>query len=229
MVRIKICGLKDKVCALAAAEAGADFVGMIFAPSKRQIDPARAREIVDVVKGCATTPLVVGVFVNEEASEVNRIADFCGLDWIQLSGDESWEYCCEIERPIVKAIRVGGHKDSQEIISELEVWTDKLGERRHLFLLDSEVKDKYGGTGIAFDWKLASAVAEKFPLVMAGGLSPENVAEAIEMVSPWGVDVSSGVEVEGAKDVGRIKAFIAAARSIERVPSPVKREGRGVK
>ena len=215
MTKAKVCGIKCKKHALAAAEAGADFVGLVFAPSKRQIDPAQAREIVDVIKGCATIPLVVGVFVNTKASEVNKIADFCSLDWVQLSGDESWEYCREIERPVIKAVRIGEHKGSQEIISELEAWTSQLGERRHLFLLDSEVKDKYGGTGIAFDWKLARAVAKRFPLIVAGGLTPENVAEAIRTVSPWGVDVSSGVEVEGAKDVAKIKAFIAAVRSIE--------------
>ena len=226
MVRIKICGIKCKKHALAAAEAGADFVGLVFAPSKRQIDSDRAREIVEIVKDCVPTPQTVGVFVNTNASEVNEIAGFCGLDWVQLSGDESWEYCRDIDRPLIKAIHVGGHKDSEEILSELEAWTSKLGERRHLFLLDSEVKDKYGGTGIAFDWRLACVVARRFPLIIAGGLNPENIAEAIKTVSPWGVDVSSGVEVEGAKDVDRIKAFIAAVRSIERVPSPVKEGGR---
>ena len=220
MTKVKICGIKCKKHALAAAEAGADFVGLVFAPSKRQIDTAQAREIVDVVKGCITTPLLVGVFVNTKASEVNEIADFCGLDWVQLSGDESWEYCREINRPIIKAVRVGEHKGSREIISELEAGIGQLGEKRYLLLLDSEVKDKYGGTGMAFDWRLAHAVAERFPVIVAGGLTPENVAEAIKTVSPWGVDVSSGVEVEGTKDVAKIKAFIAAVRSIEETLNP---------
>ena len=224
MTKVKICGIKCKRHALAAAEAGADFVGLVFAQSHRQVDPAQAREIVDVVKGCVATPLVVGVFVNTEASEVNEIADFCDLDYIQLSGDESWEYCCEIERPIIKAIRAVGHKDSEKILSEIEFWTRKLVERRHLFLLDSDVKDKYGGTGISFNWRLARDAANQFRVIIAGGLSPENVAEAIRAVSPWGVDVSSGVEVEGFKDVAKIKAFITAVRSIDEFPPLLKKE-----
>ena len=227
MTKVKICGIKDKACALAAAGAGADFVGLIFAQSRRQITPAQAKEIVDAVRERANTPLVVGVFVNENASEVNKIADFCGLDWVQLSGDESWEYCREIERPIIRAIRVGQRRNSEEILHELELWTDRLSEKAHLFLLDSEVKDRYGGTGIAFDWKLACPLAKRFPLIIAGGLTPDNVAEAIRVVSPWGVDVSSGVEIDGVKDIAKIRAFITVVRIIDQIPSPLMGEGKG--
>ena len=247
MTKVKICGIQDKACALAAAEAGADFVGLVFAQSRRQVSPTQAKEIVDVVRGYAATPLVVGVFVNEKASEVNKIADFCGLDWVQLSGDESREYCRGVERPVIKAIRVEGHKNSGGILHELEVWTDELYQQLRvkmqisrlqlknqdscilpfdfLFLLDSEVKDRYGGTGVVFDWRLACPLAKRFPLIVAGGLTPENVAEAIRIVSPWGVDVSSGVEVDGVKDIAKIKAFITVVRSIDQIPSPFMGEG----
>lgn len=216
------------MCALATAKAGADLIGLVFAPSKRQVTAAQAKEIVDAVRGCTNTPLVVGVFVNEKASEVNKIAEFCGLDWVQLSGDESWEYCHEIERPVIKAIRIGQHQNSAKILHELEFWTEQLSEKAHLFLLDSEAKDMYGGTGTTFDWRLVSTLTKKSPLIVAGGLSPDNVAEAIRVASPWGVDVSSGVEIDGVKDIAKIEAFITVVRSIDGIMSPLMGEGKGV-
>src|SRR4030042_1711420 len=106
MTRIKICGIRDKTHALAAVQAGADFIGLVFAPSQRQLRPAQAREIISSVKKSSDATKVVGVFVNAPSSQVNELADFCALDWVQLSGDESWEYCRKIVRPVIKAIRI---------------------------------------------------------------------------------------------------------------------------
>lgn len=210
MTRVKICGIKEEAHALAVVEAGGDFMGLVFAPSQRQVTPAQARNIVSVVEEHNKTA-VVGVFVNMPAAEVNRIADFCNLDWVQLSGDEPWEYCRQITRPIIKAVRIdSGHPE--EIGANLAGGARVLSRQRHIYLLDSRVKDKYGGTGITFDWSLARPAAEQFPVIIAGGLTPENVAQAIKIVVPWGVDVSSGVEVDGVKDTAKIRAFIEAVR-----------------
>ena len=214
MTQVKICGIRDEGPALAAAEAGADFIGLVFAPSPRQVKPNDARRIVHAISksGCAVK--TVGVFVNTPASQVNAIADLCHLDWVQLSGDETWQYCLEVSRPVIKAVRPGG-RSSDDVCAELALGAKALSTRMFLALLDSEVEGKYGGTGIAFDWGLAKVVATRFPVMIAGGLTPENVAELIQMVAPWGVDVSSGVELEGVKDVARIRAFIEAARSAD--------------
>jgi len=214
MTHVKICGIKDKVHALAAAEAGADFIGLVFAPSRRQVTPDEACEIVDATKkhGCAVK--IVGVFVNTPASEANTIAGLCHLDWIQLSGDEPWEYCLEVNRPVIKAIGLG-RQSSEDVCAELALGASMLSTQTPIVLLDSEVKGKYGGTGITFDWSLAQLVAMRFPVIMAGGLTPENVAEAIQIVEPWGVDVSSGVEVEGVKDAAKIRAFVEAVRKTD--------------
>ena len=214
MTRVKICGIRDENNALTAVEAGADFIGLVFAPSKRQITPTQAYEIVSAVKKSSDATKVVGVFVNAPASQVNEIADFCALDCVQLSGDESWEYCCEIVEPIIKAIRIG-QQSPEELCAELSAGGELLPAQRFITLLDSQVEGKYGGTGESFNWKLAQQVAEKFPVIIAGGLDPKNVARLIETVKPWGVDVSSGVESNGLKDASKIRAFVKAVRSTQ--------------
>jgi phosphoribosylanthranilate isomerase len=214
MTRVKICGIRDKNNALAAVEAGADFIGLVFAPSKRQVDPTQACEIVSAVKKSSDATKVVGVFVNAPASQVNEIADFCALDCVQLSGDESWEYCREIVEPIIKAIRIG-QQSPEELCAELSTGGELLPAQRFITLLDSQVEGKYGGTGESFNWNLAQQVAERFPVIIAGGLDPKNVARLIETVRPWGVDVSSGVESNGLKDASKIRAFVKAVRSTQ--------------
>ena len=212
MTWVKICGIRDKAHALAAIEAGSNFIGLVFAPSQRQVTPAQAGEIVSAVKKCSEATVVVGVFVNMPASEVNRTAHSCNLDWVQLSGDESWEYCRQITKPLIKAIRIKPGQRPEQICKDLATGVRVLSSQRCVYLLDSQVKGKYGGTGMTFDWSLARQAAEQFPVIIAGGLTPENVAQAIEMVVPWGVDVASGVETGGVKDIAKIRAFIEAVR-----------------
>ncbi len=214
MTRVKICGIKDKTHALAAVEAGADFIGLVFAPSQRQVSPAQACEIASAVRKSSDATKVVGVFVNTPSSQVNELVDFCVLDWVQLSGDESWEYCCEVARPVIKAIRVD-QQSPEELYAELSDGDKLLPPQRFVALLDSQVEGKYGGTGESFNWDLAQEVAKRFPVIIAGGLDPENVSRLIERVSPWGVDVSSGVETGGVKDTVKIKAFIEAVRKVD--------------
>lgn len=212
MTRVKICGIRQKAHALAAIEAGGDFIGLVFAPSQRQVTLAQAQDIVGAVKKYSEAIAVVGVFVNMPAYEVNRIANSCNLDWVQLSGDEPWEYCHQITKPLIKAVRIKGGQHPEEICADLSAGARVLASQRYIYLLDSQVKGKYGGTGITFDWSLARQAAEHFPVIIAGGLTPENVAQAIKIVAPWGVDVSSGVEVDGVKDIVKIRAFIETVR-----------------
>lgn len=209
MTRVKICGLKDKTHAAAAAEAGAEFIGMVFAPSPRQVTLPQAYDIAGTVKKSWSKVQVVGVFVDTPSSVINQIANAC-LDWVQLSGNESWEQCRQIEKPLIKAVRAG--HGAKKLNTIMATGDRMLGDHEHLFLLDSDVKGKYGGTGVTFDWSQARPLAEAFPVIIAGGLTPENVAQAIKIAMPWGVDVSSGVETNGVKDIARIQAFIAAVR-----------------
>ena len=215
MTRVKICGITEKSQALAAIEAGSDFIGLVFAPSRRQVSLVQAQEIVGIIKECSNVTEVVGVFVNIPAPLVNSTAAACNLDRVQLSGDESWAYCCEINRPLIKAVRVGWGQDLEEICDTLAIGDEVLSDRGHIFLLDSLVEGSYGGTGITSDWDMFREVARRFPVIIAGGLTPETVARAIEMVLPWGVDVSSGVESNGIKDKTRIKAFVDAVRGTD--------------
>ena len=216
MTKVKICGFCEVEHALAAAEAGVDFVGIVFASSRRQITPERAKEIVLAIKGLERCPFTVGVFVNTPAQEVNGTANYCGLDLVQLSGDESWEYCLAIERPIIKAVHTPNHRSSDEVLADLELGRKVLGARGFTCLLDSGGGGAYGGTGQAFDWRVAGEVSHRFPVIVAGGLTPENVEQAIRVTTPWGVDVSSGVETRGRKDTLKIRAFVEAVREWER-------------
>ncbi len=211
MTRVKICGITETPHALAAAQAGADFIGMVFAPSKRQVCIEKARNIATTVKRLKARPQVVGVFVNMPPSEVNYVAEYCGLDWVQLSGNEPWEYLKDIEKQVIKAIRVRNQQDSEDIIAEIITGRQLLGQS-FICLLDCHVEGSYGGTGQTFDWQLARQISPRFPVIIAGGLSPQNVAEAIHLVKPWGVDVSSGVETKGVKDVSKIEKFIQKVR-----------------
>jgi len=215
MTRVKICGIREEAHALAVIEAGGDFIGLVLAPSPRQVTPDRARDIVSAIRQCSKNTEVVGVFVNMPAPVVNRIAGTCNLDWVQLSGDESLEYCRQITSPLIKAVRISPGQHFQEICANLTAGAAVLSARRYVYLLDSQVKGKYGGTGMTFDWSLARQAAAQFPVIIAGGLTPENVARAIEMVTPWGVDVSSGVEVDGVKDIAKIRTFIEAVRKVD--------------
>jgi phosphoribosylanthranilate isomerase len=214
MTRIKICGIRDKTHALAAVQAGADFIGLVFAPSQRQVSPALAREIASAVKKSNDATKVVGVFVNAPSPQVNELADFCALDWVQLSGDESWEYCRKVVRPVIKAIRID-RQSPEELNADLSSGSRLLPTQGFITLLDSRVECKYGGTGENFNWNLAQKVAQGFPVIIAGGLDSKNVARLIKRVAPWGVDVSSGVETGGVKDTSKIEAFIGAVRKAD--------------
>jgi phosphoribosylanthranilate isomerase len=216
MTRVKICGLSRTEDVLAAAEAGADLLGFIFAPSRRQITPEAASEIIAAVRNSGQHPETVGVFVNEKPDAVNDIAARLRLDRVQLSGDEDWEYCREIERPVIKVIHISQDATGTKILSEMRKGFDKLDDKDCLCLLDTGGANTFGGTGKPFDWQIAADVCAVFRVIVAGGLSPDNVRDLITEVNPWGVDVSSGVEINGQKDIHRIKEFIRIVREAER-------------
>jgi phosphoribosylanthranilate isomerase len=213
VTKVKICGITGVSYARAAIEAGADLIGVVLAPSPRRVTREKAEEIVKAVKK-HNLP-AVGVFVNMPASTVNKMASDCGLDWVQLSGDESWEYCRQIEKPLIKAVHIMPGWDEKKLLAHLAEGERVLGSRAPIYLLDTFVEQKYGGTGKVFAWEIARRAVARYPVIIAGGLHPENVGEVVSSLKPWGVDVSSGVESRGVKDAAKIKAFIQAARSAD--------------
>jgi phosphoribosylanthranilate isomerase len=215
MTWVKICGISDIDSAIAACQAGTDYLGMVFAPSRRQTSPEKSLKIVEAVHQLDLHPQVVGVFVNKPASEVNQIANYCKLDWVQLSGNETWEYCKKIETPIIKVFHIA--RDARQAEISADVWKgySLIPPNQLICLLDSTVEDTYGGTGTTFDWQLAKEVSEKFSVMIAGGLTPDNVGQLIKLTNPWAVDVSSGVETNGKKDATKMKSFIDTVRRLD--------------
>ena len=245
----KVCGLKTVEAAAAAAAAGADLLGLIFAPSKRQVGEDAAAEIVREVRRlrprpdgwapprfssaqaeAALTgdeaaaarwlelwrgllarsvrtggPLVVGVFVDASVDEMNRVAEAVGLDLVQLHGHEGWEVAAQLARPAVRVVHMEPGLTSAQVLGQL-----RGGANVAAVLLDS----KGGGTGTTFDWAIGTEVHAKVPFILAGGLTPLNVGAANAQVAPWCVDVSSGVETDGTKDVAKIEAFVRNAQAV---------------
>jgi phosphoribosylanthranilate isomerase len=211
LTRVKICGITDVTYVGAVAKAGADLIGVVFAHSPRRVSPEKAKGITKTAKEHGLA--VVGVFVNTPAAEVNAIASAFGLDWVQLSGDEDIDYCRQLEKPLIKAIHIPPDWDEARLLAELESRQRQLRHHSPIYLLDTHVEARYGGTGQAFGWEIARRAAQLYPLIIAGGLSPENVKKVVAELKPWGVDVSSGVESSGVKDMAKIKAFIEATRA----------------
>lgn len=215
MVRVKICGLIEVEHTVRAGKAGADFIGMVFAESKRKVTVELATRLVDSVQDIDPRPEAVGVFRNATANEVNTIAYECKLDRVQLCGQESIEYCRDIAFPIIKVIHVSPQSKVDFILAQVDKWYQAMKGQRFLCLLDTVVDGRYGGTGVTFDWQIAKEVCASFPVMVAGGLTPDNVTQLVREVNPWGVDVASGVETNGRKDNIKIEAFIRAVWNVE--------------
>ncbi len=205
--RVKICGITNAEDAAVAVAAGADAVGFVFyRKSPRWIEPAVAKQIIATLPPLVTP---VGVFVNEDVTIVRNLMDDCGLAVAQLHGDEPAAYCLELKRPVLKALRV---KDRGAFLALAE-FKGRAGVRG--FILDAWSDHAYGGTGRVADWSLAAEVAKSATVLLAGGLTPENVGQAIAAVHPYGVDVSSGVErAPGQKDHEKVRAFLQAVRVV---------------
>lgn len=215
MTEVKICGLSEVEHALVAAQAGADYIGMVFRYGQRQVSTEKALQIVETVRTLKSHPVIVGVFVNQPANDVNRIASLCHLDRVQFSGDEDWDYCRDIERPMIRAVHISLDATAREVLTDIEAGYQLFSQDRLICLLDTSVRGVPGGTGETFNWQLAKEVCARFPVMVAGGLTPLNVGELVRAAHPRGVDVSSGVESGGKKDPVKIRAFIEAVRKAE--------------
>lgn len=203
MVRVKICGITSIEDALQAVNEGADALGFVFhEKSPRYVLPEQATAIIK-----ALPPFVqaVGLFVNAELDFVNDTLDQCRLDLAQLHGDEPPEYCDQVNRRVIKAFRI---KDIESL--------DPIKNYRVAgHLLDAYSPKTYGGTGMTFNWEIARTAEKYGPVILAGGLTPDNVRQAVEGVAPYGVDVSSGVEkMPGRKDPDKVRAFIRQAKGL---------------
>lgn len=214
MTKIKICGIQNTETALIASQAGTDLIGLVFVPGRRRcITTEKALEITSTIKKEITqSPMIVGLFANQPLSDVNRIAKACNLDMAQLCGQESLEYCAEVTVPIIKVLHI--EKDSEAQMESLKNHITNLQKEKYWIILDKYVKGVHGGSGQPFDWEIARRLSnEGLRFILAGGLTPYNVVRAVNLVNPWGVDVSSGVEIDGIKDTDRIKLFINKVRN----------------
>ena len=245
MTYVKICGNRTPDDVLAAAEAGADFVGMIFADSHRRVDVEEAQAMVRALGGPLSQqeifapppslvhgreeldpwfhhgaqvltaylgmkrPLTVGVFADQPIEEVNELAEEAGVDLVQLSGDETWEDCLLVAKQVIQVLHVG----------PVDTPADPLADVRPGFavalMLDSAHGPYRGGGGQVFDWDVATRMAGRLPIFLAGGLTPVNVTEAVARVRPWAVDVASGTETDGRKDYAKMRAFVQAVRAAD--------------
>jgi phosphoribosylanthranilate isomerase len=210
---IKICGLREPEHAAAAAAAGADLIGFVFAPARRQVAAATARSCITAARGAAhgRTVFSVGVFVDAPPSEILQIVQEAGIDALQLHGDEPPDSLRHLPALALKALRPRPGTDAAGVVAEINRYqlspTPPLG-----ILVDGYSENVAGGTGTSADWRLAKEIGATFPIMLAGGLDPQNVGAAIRQVRPLGVDVSSGVEIDGAKSTARIEEFIRAAQ-----------------
>jgi indole-3-glycerol phosphate synthase/phosphoribosylanthranilate isomerase len=211
--QVKICGLRFPEHVNTAVEAGADMLGLIFyEPSHRYITPQQVQELVQAStslsspKPGSSTPDLVGVFVNKEVDFINSVIEQAGLHFVQLHGKEPPEQLHAIKRPVIKALHVEQEADFEVV--------ERYKEHAWRLLLDTPTPD-WGGSGQTHDWQLASQAARRARILLAGGLTPENVVEALRQVRPWGVDVSSGVETNKQKDTSKIQAFIQQVRQFE--------------
>jgi len=240
MTFVKICGVRTAETALHAARAGADFIGLVFAESRRRVSVDEACLIAAEVQGCRRgvpalsgpaagevsgwswfscwaeaaeealhrgRPLLVGVFADQEPTDINRICRAVPLDLVQIAGPLGPEAIEKVELPVIRVHHVDSSVDQESILEEVSAGGGAF------CMLDTSLGKARGGTGQTFDWQIAKPLAERMPFFLAGGLTPDNVVEAIGTAAPWAVDVSSGVETLGQKDPEKISAFVRAART----------------
>ncbi len=200
MINVKICGIRSEMAAQTAVYAGAKFLGFNFASgSLRKISPVVAKQIIDQVRAQVK---IVGVFQNQKIEEVNKVADFLDLDFVQLHGEEDAEYVQEVERPVIKVLQLDADFDITETLKEMNKYSVDY------FLLDR----KKQGKGKMLSVKSMAVVCKEKQVFVAGGLNCENVAEIVKAVKPFGVDVASGIETNRIEDTEKIKMFIEKAK-----------------
>jgi phosphoribosylanthranilate isomerase len=207
--KIKICGITNLEDARFAAGALVDYLGFIFyEKSPRYIEPAEAGAIINWIEG----PEKVGVFVNESIDDLNSIAKQTGLDYVQLHGDESPEYCELVEKPIIKVIHIEEESVEYLLKHQIEQYADVV----EYLLFDTKIDGLWGGTGESFDWSMITDLDLDIPLFLSGGLNADNIRKAIDTVQPYAVDVSSSLEQKpGLKDFSKIEAFMDEIRLLK--------------
>ncbi|REL38301.1 phosphoribosylanthranilate isomerase [Rhodohalobacter sp. SW132] len=205
---VKICGITNLEDARFVSGALADFIGFIFFPdSPRYVEPAKAGAIINWLEG----PQKVGVFVNQPLDDVQSIATQTGLDYVQLHGNETVEYCSLMDKPVIKAFHIGEDTDADSLRAEIDPYLDTV----EYLLFDTKLPGKWGGTGKSFDWKILSDIGEDKPYFLSGGLNEVNIRDAITTVRPFAVDLSSGLEESpGLKDFSKIEDFFEQMRDI---------------
>lgn len=206
--KVKICGITNLEDARFVSGALADYIGFIFYPdSPRYIDPAKAGAIINWLEG----PEKVGIFVNQPLDDVQSTARQTGLDYVQLHGEESVEYCELIEKPVIKVFHVSPDTTGESLKRSVEPYLDVA----EFFLFDTKLPGQWGGTGKSFDWSILKEIGDMKPYFLSGGLNSDNIRSAIELTRPHAIDISSGVEESpGLKDFAKIEALFDELRDI---------------
>ena len=220
MTHIKACGFTTLDPMVAAAKAGVDSIGLVMIPGlKRSLSVRKAQTLLtslDVALKGHPKPEIVGLFGGQSSEEVNKIASKLNMDSVQLCSDESMSFCSEMALPIYKVIGVNPDIPINSQLPRIMVIAQRHSMAGHRIVLDSKPTAlDFGGTGRKFDWEIAGQLAEAFDIQLAGGLNPDNIAEAIKTVKPWGIDTSSGIETDGEKDVKKVIAFIKNAQEAD--------------
>ena len=216
MTPFKICGLRDIDSALVSADAGASLLGFAFVHGvRRRLTLEQGRAIIPRAADQfgENRPGLVGLFADQDIDEVNGIIEACGLDYAQLCGSETPDYWDRVRAKVIRQTKVKTLGSQQETVDAALAQIQEVVSHGNIPQIDSYKEGAFGGTGHAFDWDVAARIAQEHDVVLAGGLTPDNVATAIRQVDPWMVDVSSGVETDGVKDHAKIRAFADAVRS----------------
>ncbi|MEE2884254.1 MAG: phosphoribosylanthranilate isomerase [Chloroflexota bacterium] len=218
MTEFKICGIAKTEHAIAARTYGACWIGFVFVPGvRREISVEKVKDIIAQYRDLTGPggPGIVGLFANQTLREVNSISEQCELDYVQLCGDEDDAYWSQLDFSIIRQIKVASVGDRPQIVDSLRQQVENVLEKDAIPLLDRLEKGKLGGTGQSFDWSVAAELPDDWDYMVAGGLDPSNVMDAINKLNPWAVDVSSGVETNGKKDTSKIREFANKVISID--------------
>jgi phosphoribosylanthranilate isomerase len=210
MTKLKICGLKEIENTLTAIDSNVDYLGFIFVPnSKRQITSQKAKNIIQNIKlqRPNLNQKFVAVFANQTTEEISKIISDCNFDISQLCGNEDESFWAKVPTPIIKQIKIDDSIPLNKFLNKVESEIEKINQNGHIALLDKKIKGIQGGGGQKFNWEIAKILTKNHEFILAGGLTPENIKSAITSVKPWGVDVSSGVETNNAKDNNKISNF----------------------
>jgi len=212
MTKIKICGLKNKTDAIFAASLGVDYLGMVFVENvKRKVTFDQAKDIVNSLSEIKNKPKLVGLFADQTLDYVKNTFNKFSLDYVQLCGDENFHYLSDLDLPFIKQIKISENRKLINVFNCIE----KIQSIGGLISIDSYMEGHYGGSGKLINLSNAKKIIQKYNVLLAGGLNTENIQKITEDLTPWGVDVSSGVEFNGIKDKDKIESFILSVQGVK--------------